>query len=81
MYKSVLGKYWFAMPCDESFMSELSRAFGISNFLARILSDRVSSLDHAGKYLDPKLKSLLPDPFHLKDMDLAVDRLINPNYA
>jgi single-stranded-DNA-specific exonuclease len=76
MHKSVLGKYWFAMPCDESFVSELSRAFGISDFLARILSDRVSSLDHAGKYLDPKLKSLLPDPFHLKDMDLAVDRLI-----
>ncbi|MDP5109762.1 MAG: DHH family phosphoesterase, partial [Rickettsiaceae bacterium] len=76
MHKSVLGKYWFAMPCDESFVSELSRAFGISDFLARILSDRVSSLDHASKYLDPKLKSLLPDPFHLKDMDLAVDRLI-----
>lgn len=76
MQKSVLGKYWFPMPCDESFVSELARSFGISDFLARILSDRVGSLDHAAKYLDPKLKSLLPDPFHLKDMDLAVARLI-----
>ena len=76
MNKSVLGKYWFAMSCDESFVSELSRAFGISDFLSRILSNRVSSLDHAAKYLDPKIKTLLPDPFHLKDMDLAVDRLI-----
>lgn len=74
--KSVLGKYWFATPYDESFASELSRVFGISDFLSRIISTRISSLDHAEKYLDPKIKSLLPDPFHLKDMDLAVDRLI-----
>ncbi|MEM6338535.1 MAG: single-stranded-DNA-specific exonuclease RecJ [Pseudomonadota bacterium] len=76
MSKSVLGKYWFATSYDESFISELSRIFGISDFLSRIISSRVDSLDHAEKYLDPKIKSLLPDPFHLKDMNLAVDRLI-----
>lgn len=74
--KSVLGKYWFATPYDEAFVSELSRTYGVSDFLSRMISGRVSSLDHAGKYLDPKIKSLLPDPFHLKDMDLAVERLI-----
>ena len=76
MSKSVLGKYWFATSYDESFIAELSRILGISDFLSRIISSRVDSFDHAEKYLDPKIKSLLPDPFHLKDMDLAVDRLI-----
>lgn len=76
MSKSVLGKYWIATSYDESVISELSRVFGISDFLSRIISSRVDSLDHAESYLDPKIKSLLPDPFHLKDMDLAVDRLV-----
>lgn len=80
MNKSVLGKYWFATSYDEVFVSELSRSYGVSDFLSRMISSRVDSLDHAGKYLDPKIKSLLPDPFHLKDMDLAVDRLIKAIY-
>jgi single-stranded-DNA-specific exonuclease len=74
--KSVLGKYWFATVHDETFISELVRMLGISDFLARMISTRVDSVDLAEKYLDPKIKSQLPDPYHLKDMDLAVDRMI-----
>lgn len=76
MSKSVLGKYWFATPSDEGFISEIGRTLGISDFLSKMLSTRVDSIESAEKYLDPKIKSQLPDPFHLKDMDLAVNRLI-----
>ena len=76
MSKSVLGKYWFASSYDEAFISEMTRMLGVNDFLSRMISTRVDSLDSAEKYLDPKIKTQLPDPFHLKDMDLAVARLI-----
>ena len=76
MNKSILGKYWSAHSYDESLVSELKRYLGIDDFLARIISTRVSSVAEAEHFLNPKIKSLLPDPFHLLDMEKAVDRTI-----
>jgi len=74
--KSISGKYWSAHSYDENFVSELQRYLGIDDFLARIISTRVSSITTAEQFLNPKIKSLLPDPFHLLDMQKAVDRII-----
>lgn len=82
MSKSISGKYWSAHSYDENFVSELQRYLGIDDFLARIISTRVSSITSAEHFLNPKIKSLLPDPFHLLDMQKAVDRItkaINDN--
>ena len=76
MNKSILGKYWSAHSYDEDLVSELKRYLGIDDFLARIISTRVSSVAEAEHFLNPKIKSLLPDPFHLLDMHKAVDRTI-----
>ena len=76
MNKSISGKYWSAHSYDENFVSELQRYLGIDDFLARIISTRVSSITSAEQFLNPKIKSLLPDPFHLLDMQKAVDRTI-----
>lgn len=76
MNKSISGKYWSAHSYDENFVSELQRYLGIDDFLARIISTRVSSITTAEQFLNPKIKSLLPDPFHLLDMQKAVDRII-----
>lgn len=35
------------------------------------------SIDNYEDYLHPRIKNLLPDPFHLLDMDLAVSRIID----
>ncbi|PCJ24537.1 MAG: single-stranded-DNA-specific exonuclease RecJ [Rickettsiales bacterium] len=72
--KSANGKYWSARSYDENFIQELSRFLGISDFLARLISVRVSSPADAQDFLEPKIKSLLPDPFHLRDMEEAVTR-------
>ena len=76
MNKSISGKYWSAHSYDENFIAELQRYLGIDDFLARIISTRVSSITSAEQFLNPKIKSLLPDPFHLLDMQKAVDRII-----
>ncbi|WP_341789413.1 single-stranded-DNA-specific exonuclease RecJ [Rickettsia endosymbiont of Polydrusus tereticollis] len=74
--KSVNGKIWQQKFINESDISELSRNLVVSDFLARLLSCRVSNLDQAENFLSPKIKNLLPDPFHLLDMRKAVDRVI-----
>lgn len=74
--KSVNGKIWQQKFINESDISELSRNLVVSDFLARLLSCRVSNLDQAENFLSPKIKNLLPDPFHLLDMQKAVSRAI-----
>ena len=77
MKKSSCGKYWSSYNYDENFISTLSRTYKISDLQARILSSRISSLDEAEGFLTPKIKSMLPDPFHLLDMDKSIDRTIS----
>ena len=72
--KSSCGKYWLPKVYNENFIAELSRRLGISDFLARIISTRVNSTSQAEQFLNPKIKSQLPDPLHLRDMDKAVAR-------
>ncbi|WP_425363083.1 single-stranded-DNA-specific exonuclease RecJ [Candidatus Tisiphia endosymbiont of Hybos culiciformis] len=73
---SVNGKIWQQRLVSEDDVLELCRSVEISDFLARILSPRLKNLVQATDFLSPKLKNLLPDPFHLLDMQKAVDRTI-----
>ncbi|MDG1437062.1 MAG: single-stranded-DNA-specific exonuclease RecJ [Rickettsiaceae bacterium] len=75
MSKSSGGRYWKHRSYDESLISELTRSLKISDLLARLLSSRVRTLQETEKFLDPKIKSYLPDPLHLRDMEKAVDRI------
>ena len=76
MNKSSCGKYWRSRDYDEGFISDLSRTLKISDLLARLLSTRVNTLEEAEQFLDPKIKSQLPDPLHLRDMEQAVKRMV-----
>ncbi|RTK92789.1 MAG: single-stranded-DNA-specific exonuclease RecJ [Rickettsiales bacterium] len=73
--KSVLGKYWSPRSYNDNFVHEIARTFNISDFLAKIISRNVTNINEAIDFFNPKLKSLLPDPFHLKDMRQAVERV------
>lgn len=77
MTKSSDGKYWKSRDYNEAFISELARSLKISDLLARLLSSRVSSTQDAEKFLDHKIKSYLPDPLHLRDMEKAIDRMVS----
>lgn len=73
---SVFGKIWEKKQFNNDLATEIVRQIGISDILASLVSSRVNSVEEAQKFLNPKIKDYLPDPFHLKDMDKAVDRLI-----
>lgn len=60
---------------DEQIIQNLSKSINISPTLAKILAQRgIESFDQAKSFFRPSLKTL-HDPFLMKDMDKAVNRL------
>jgi single-stranded-DNA-specific exonuclease len=75
MKKSALGKIWQPVAIQENEVAKIARELGISDFLAQLVSTRIATTEEAADFIDPKLKYLLPDPFHLLDMQKGVDRI------
>jgi single-stranded-DNA-specific exonuclease len=53
----------------------MAQTYGISELVARVLAGRNVGLSEVEPFLDPTLKSLMPDPSSLVDMDRAAERL------
>ncbi|MGI8724095.1 MAG: single-stranded-DNA-specific exonuclease RecJ [Methyloceanibacter sp.] len=53
----------------------IAQANGLPELLGRILAARGADSQTASRYLDPALRTLLPDPATLQDMDKAANRL------
>ena len=50
---------------------------GHGDVLSRILASRGVGPEDAARYLDPAIRDLMPDPSSLRDMDRAVERLVD----
>ena len=74
--KSQLGKNWQQKAYDERLALTLQQKFDISFSLAKLIAIRDIALDDVAEFLDPKIKNILPNPFLLLDMDLAVDKIV-----
>ena len=69
---------WCVLEADERRVLYLCQTLGIHEVLSRVLVNRgYSDPDMAAKFLIPKVKDSLPDPFLLKDIDIAADRIIS----
>ena len=73
---SISEKRWVLRPCEETQVLTLMQKFNISPTLARLLVMRGHSLESVPLFLEPSLRSHLPDPLLLKDMNKAIARLI-----
>ncbi len=74
--RSALGRRWQARDGDTNLVLGLAQRLGVSETVARILVGRGVPEAEAAAFLDPRLRDLLPDPSHLKDMDKAVARIV-----
>lgn len=72
--KSLNNNAWFLADPKISDIQALQRYTDTSEIIARLMCARNISVNKATTYLQPRLKETLPDPFHLKDMDKAVER-------
>jgi len=73
--RSVTGKIWTLRSCDERQATSLAQKFDLPEIVARILSSRGITSEIAEDFLSPSLRSSLPDPCHLIDMEKAAQRL------
>lgn len=73
---SILGFNWQQRKFDERNALAISQRFILSEVLANLLSSREVSLDEVENFLEPKIKTSLPDPFELNDMEKAVNHVI-----
>ena len=70
--KSVRGYYWNIKEYNENKVLAISQKTGISEIVSRILTIKNLKLEEINNYLNPKIKNLLKNPYHLLDMDKAV---------
>ena len=71
-----MGKRWVVKEKgDTAVVKQLAGALGVSESLANLMAQRnISSADEANAFFNPSL-DYLHDPFLMKDMNIAVDRI------
>lgn len=70
------GIPWVMRLADERPAYAMAQQHGIPEIVARIVAARGVAPDDAPAYLRPSLKTSLPDPSHLRDMDKGVARMV-----
>jgi single-stranded-DNA-specific exonuclease len=70
------GSVWILKTPDERQVLTLCQKLELPELVARLLVARGISLEDAESFLKPTLREFLPDPFHLKGMAEAVERVV-----
>ena len=73
---SLTGRRWAERLADERIALAMAQRHGLPDAICRLLAAREVDLEGVPDFLEPTLRKFLPDPSHLKDMDLAVERLV-----
>lgn len=73
--RSVKGVVWRLKPSDETLAFRIASDHNLDEALARILAARQVGVDEVEGYLNPALRTLMPDPYVLADMEKAALRL------
>lgn len=73
--RSATGRRWQARPYDERLAWALAQGRGLPEIVGRVLAARGVNEDACDGFLTPTLKSCLPDPSRLRDMDVAAVRI------
>lgn len=73
--QSVLGKKWALLPVDGRLAQGISQSFNLPEIVGRLLVARGLKFEDVDTFLNPSIKTQLPDPALLKDMDKAAARM------
>ncbi|MBR0555758.1 single-stranded-DNA-specific exonuclease RecJ [Ciceribacter sp. L1K23] len=75
--RSVTGRRWMSRA-DQAAQNRalaMTQVHGIPELVARVLAGRGVGVDEAPGFLDPTLRSLMPDPSRLTDCEATAERL------
>ena len=73
--RSLKGRAWRERAGDRRAAAAIARDQGLPEIAARVLANRGVTPETAAAFLRPRLRTTLPDPSSLNDMDLAAERL------
>ena len=73
---SISGKNWIPKEFNSDDINFFKTNYFIDEIVARLLSIRKIKKEEVKFFLEPTIKSILPNPFILKDMDKAIDRTL-----
>ena len=75
--RSARGQRWVERldPTRAHIATAIAQANGLPELLGRVLAARGADLQSVERFLDPSLKTLMPDPLSLRDMTVAADRM------
>ena len=74
--RSVCGRRWRLGGGDVSEGQAIAERLALPEIVGRLLAQRGIDHDHAPGFLAPRLRDQLPDPSHLRDMEVAAARLV-----
>src|SRR5262245_34822836 len=74
--RSVCGRRWRLRGGDIREAQLFAERLGLPEIVGRLLAQRGIDYDQASGFLAPRLRDQIPDPSHLRDMDVAVARLV-----
>lgn len=73
--QSALGKKWVFADIDARLAEGISQTYGLPELIGRLLVARGVGFGEVETFLNPAIKTQLPDPSVLKDMDKAAARI------
>ena len=71
---SVSGKNWISKEFSSEDVSFYKTNYFLDELVAKLLSIRKLKKDEVQFFLQPSIKNILPNPYILKDMDIAIAR-------
>ncbi len=75
IFSSVSGKKWLFKKFNSSDVVKISENYSLTEIVAKLISIRKKNIDDINLFLNPKIKNFLPNPFRIKDMNIAVNRI------
>ena len=72
---SLQGKKWIYKDFDHANVNFIKENYSLDEITAKLLSIRNIKNDNINTYLEPSIKSLIPNPNVLKDMTKSIDRI------
>ncbi len=73
--KSLNGNLWRFSKTDERLVELIAQRYNLPFFISKILADRKVPVDEIPHFLNPKIQNLMPDPYCMKDMEKAANKI------
>ena len=74
---SVSGKKWISKEFNSEDIDFFKTNYFLDEIVAKLLSIRKIKKEEIKFFLEPTIKNILPNPFILKDMDIAIERTVS----